>query len=130
MPIPSRDRVDVTIEGAVDYTIHDLRDDFSDFSGYRRAALARKLTLMPGERYAVVTIARDSKVVAKPGVPTWKPGDVVVVHFGGPSSTPFTYVRGSRVWPGERAGNKTDADITAWFREGKVAHVMRDGKAL
>lgn len=58
-------------------------------------------------------------------VPTWRPGDVVVVTFerGG---TPYTYVRGLRSWPGESA-NKTDAQMDALFREGKAKPVLQAG---
>jgi hypothetical protein len=67
----------------------------------------------------------------------WQPGDVVVVRYNSvPTSTPwddttpYTYVRGAKDWPGDRRASRTDAQIDQLFAEGKVTHVLRDGEPV
>lgn len=114
-------------------------------------AAVRPGRFMPGERYRITLDAEvnaDGDFVLMPGVkiaasssffdgarfertreapkpPTWRPGDVVVVRYT-PLGTDYTYVRGERGWPGERAA-KTDAQMTSLFREGKARPVLQAG---
>ena len=57
----------------------------------------------------------------------WKPGDVVIVRYSGPSSLPYTYVRGALGWPGENRAAKTDAQITDLYFSGKAKPVLQAG---
>ncbi|MEU8655268.1 hypothetical protein [Actinoplanes philippinensis] len=57
----------------------------------------------------------------------WKAGDVVIVRYSGPDSTPYTYVRGAHSWPGEARAAKTDALMTKLYFEGKVTPVLQAG---
>jgi hypothetical protein len=59
--------------------------------------------------------------------PTFRPGDVLVVRFHGPGSTPYTYVRSRRDWPGDGV-RKTDAEMAGLWREGKARLIARDGQ--
>lgn len=63
--------------------------------------------------------------VALPTAPAWRAGDVVVVRYVS-SPIAYTYVRGARGWPGERAP-KTDADMDQLFAEGRVTPVLQAG---
>lgn len=58
--------------------------------------------------------------------PEWKPGDVVVVRYNGPTAPAYTYVRGMRGWPGERQ-NKTDAQMNELYAMGKATPVLQSG---
>lgn len=62
----------------------------------------------------------------KPAAPKWRPGDVVIVRWHGPSSAPYTYVRGMYSWPGERSP-KTDAQIDELYLAGKATPVLQSG---
>ena len=57
--------------------------------------------------------------------PIWWPGDVVLVKYH-PLGDSYTYVRGVRGWPGERVA-KTDEQLTALWREGKVKPLLQEG---
>ena len=72
-----------------------------------------------------VSRATTVEVVA----PKWIPGDVVVVRYPY-DATPYTYVRGRFGWPGESAADKSDAEISRLFAEGKAEHVLRNGKPV
>lgn len=63
--------------------------------------------------------------VVAPAAPVWRAGDVVVVRYEG-NPTPYTYVRGSRNWPGERSP-KTDAQMDALFAERAATPVLQAG---
>lgn len=63
-------------------------------------------------------------------LPSWQPGDVIVVRFNGPNSQPFTYVRGASGWLGERVAPPTDADVDRWIAAGTAQHVLREGKPV
>jgi hypothetical protein len=70
----------------------------------------------------------EAKVQRK--APIFRPGDVLVVRFtDSPVSTPYTYVRSRRDWPGDGA-RKSDAEMADLWREGKAALIARDGQPL
>lgn len=91
----------------------------------------RRVTDVPNPRVAIL---KAKQILAEAGVkadivlktPKWEPGDVVIVRYDGPTSVPYTYVRGSKTWPGERFP-KTDEQMSALFAEGKVRPVLAHG---
>jgi hypothetical protein len=62
-------------------------------------------------------------------VPTWQIGDVVVIRFNGPGSTPYTYVRDARRWPGVTT-TLTDEDVTRYVEAGIATHLVRAGEPV
>lgn len=73
--------------------------------------------------------AHNLELTVKRRAPIWKPGDVVTIRFNGPRSTPFTYVRGRRDWPGDGT-RQSDAEVTRHWHEGRATLVMRDGEVV
>jgi hypothetical protein len=63
-----------------------------------------------------------------PQPPKWQPGDVVTIKFDAYGS-PYTYVRGSKDWPGENV-KLTDAKVDDYYRTGKAKHLVRNGQKL
>lgn len=86
---------------------------------------------VPNPRAAIL---KAKQILAEAGVkadivlktPKWEPGDVVIVRHDGPNSVPYTYVRGSKNWPGERFP-KTDEQMNALYADGKVKPVLAHG---
>lgn len=65
------------------------------------------------------------EVLPEPVVPSvWEAGDVVIVRFGGPSSSPYTYVR---LADGSWSGNLTDAEADERIDNGQAVWAMRAG---
>lgn len=62
-------------------------------------------------------------------VPTWQIGDVVVIRFNGPGSTPYTYIRDARRWPGITT-TLTDDDVTRYVEAGIATHLVRAGEPV
>lgn len=71
----------------------------------------------------VLVVSEDVLEVA---APQWRPGDVVIVRWHGPTSPPYTYVRGKFRWPGEQR-DRTDAQIDELYLAGKAKPVLQSG---
>lgn len=112
------DEIEVTLTARVADNRYTAESDFE----YTGDAGARSL-------YATdrrVTRLRVTKKAKQP--PTWKAGDVITVRFN-PYGSLYTYVRGSKDWPGETV-KLGDARVDELFRDGRVRHLAREGSVV
>lgn len=127
--LPVGTRVRVVVEGTVeDFTPKPLGYGYPS-RRTRRMVKVGEVTYT-GEKRAVylpqgvLAFAESVEQIA----PSWQPGDVVSIAFGGGTLAPrYTYVRGENRWVGDRTNGLSDRDVDARFAEGKVRHLVRDG---
>lgn len=94
---------------------------------------ARKVVHIGDTMYSPVYLRPDAVALGSltKKAPAWKVGDVVSIAFANGTQAPrYTYVRGASTWPGENGNPLTDADVDRRFDEGKVIHLVRDGKPV
>ena len=62
--------------------------------------------------------------------PMWQVGDVIGLrHNDGEGSLEYTYVRGALTWS-SRGWDMRDSEVNESYREGRVRHLLRDGKPI
>lgn len=125
--LPVGTRVRVTFEGTVEEpraprTGLALRKRVRVGHGPARTYGDDGVYLSPGQIASATTVEQIA--------PAWQAGDVVSIAFANGSQAPrYTYVRGSSSWLGE-VRNLTDAEVSRRYAEGKVEHLIRDGKHI